>query len=233
MLESTVKVYKRETLRKPILIVGVPGIGLVANVAAKHILMSLNTRKLGEISSPFFQDVANVTIDGGIESPIMEMYYWKSDSLNDLIILYGNTQALTTYGQYELGGKILDIVQDLDCELVVGIGGLTKETATGKLNVYCTATDFGTLDRLLKHGLKQIQGQVFGMSGLLVGLAKLRGMKGFCLLAETTGAHPDVAVAKAVLDKLNSILGLKIELGDVGKSVDEVSNTFALQKDRA
>lgn len=231
MLESRVKVYKSDAVRKPILIVGVPGVGLVANVAAKHIIMSLNARKLGDISSPFFQDVAKATIDGSVESPIIEMYYWKSENLNDLIILYGNTQALTTYGQYELSGKILDTAQSLDCDLVVGIGGLKKETFTGELKVYCTATDFGTLDLLIKHGLNQIQGQVFGMSGLLVGLAKLRGMKGFCLLAETTGAYPDMAAAKAVLDKLNHILGLKIELEDVQKSVYEVSRTLEMQKD--
>jgi proteasome assembly chaperone (PAC2) family protein len=47
-------------------------------------------------------------------------------------------------------------------------------------------------------------------------------MKGFCLLAETTGAPLDIVAAKAVMEKLNFILGLNVELTNLEKAADDV-----------
>lgn len=225
-MASVIKLYERAELRNPILIEGVPGMGFVASIVATHIIRSLKAKKLGEISSPFFQDIAFSTTDGNIRPPIMELYYWKSDGSNDLIVLYGNTQALTSYGQYELCGKILDVTQDVGCKLVVCVGGLGRDSVVGAPAVYCTATDFETLDGLMKHGLHIVQGRIFGMSGILLGLARMRGVKGFCLLAETTGVYPDMVAAKTVLEKLNTILGLNIELVNLEKAVEDVNRAF-------
>lgn len=222
-MESKVNLWKKLDLQKPILIEGVSGIGFVAEIVATHIIKSLAAEKFGEITSPFFQDIVISTPDGGIQSPLMEFYYSRSESLNDLIILCGNTQALTSYGQYELCGKILDVVQSMGCQLVVCVEGVGKNTSAGAPEVYFTATDFETLDRLMRYDLSMFQGHISGMSGLLMGLAKLREMKGFCLLAETAGVYPDVVAAKAILDRLNSILDLKIDLVNLEKAAENVS----------
>lgn len=210
-------------LQNPLLIEGVSGIGSIARIVATHIIKSLAAEKFGEISSPFFQDIAVSTPDGSVQSSLMEFYHSRYESLNDLIVLYGNTQALTSYGQYELCGKILDVAQSVGCQLVVCVEGLSKNISAGAPRVYFTATDFETLDRLMKYDLGIFQGRISGMSGLLLGLAKLRGMKGFCLLVETAGVYSDVVAAKAILDRLNSILGLKIDLADLEKAAENIS----------
>jgi len=203
------------------LIQGVTGTGSVAKIVAAHLIKCLEADKFGEVSSPFFQDITVSTSGGGIQFPLLEFYHSRPEGLKDLLILYGNTQALTSYGQYELCSKILDTVQGMGCQLLVCIEGVDKGTTTGEPKVYFTATDFETLDRLTRHGLNIFQGQISGMSGLLMGLAKLREIKSFCLLAETTGANPDVTAAKAILDVLSSVLGLKIDSKDLeGAAVD-------------
>ena len=53
-MESEVKIYERVTIRDPTLIVGVSGIGLVANVVATHVIMRLEVKKLGEIKRARF-----------------------------------------------------------------------------------------------------------------------------------------------------------------------------------
>ncbi|MFH0897138.1 MAG: PAC2 family protein [Candidatus Bathyarchaeota archaeon] len=223
-MESKINLCKNINLRKPISIQGVTGIGFISKIVATHIMQSLVTEKFIEISSPFFEDIAISTSDGGIKFPLIEFYYSRTVSLNDLIILRGNTQALTSYGQYELCSKILDVIQKMGCQLVVCIDGLGKNAIAGEPKVYFTATDFETLDRLMKYDLSIFQGRISGISGLLIGLAKLRGMKGICLLAETAGINPDVVAAKAILDRLNSFLGLKIDLVNLEKAVENIND---------
>ena len=224
-MESTIKIDEIVHLRNPTLIGGVFGVGLIANIAATHLFTNLKAKKFGEIKSPFFRDFATSTIDGYVKSPIVEFYQWKSEdeSINDIIILFSNSQALTSYGQYELCGKILDTVQRLGCKLIISIEGVKNNTITGAPKVYCTATDVETLDRTLKHGISVFNGTLIGMSGLLQGLAKIREMKGFCILAETTGVSPDVAAARVILDKLSSILGMKIDSSNLEKSAKLLS----------
>ncbi len=221
-MASIIKLYEIVKLQNPTLIGGTPGLGLISNIVAAHIIRSLSAKKFGEINSPFFQDIALSTAEGSIRSPTVELFHCKSGGGSDLIILYGNTQALTSYGQYELCGKILDVAQDMGCKLVACSGGLGKESVADVPTVHCTATDLDVLDMLMKHGLRVVQGSIFGMSGVLPGLAKVRGIKGFCLLAETTGIRLDVAAAKAVMEKLDLILGLNVGLANFEKAVEDV-----------
>ena len=221
-MKSKVNLCKKIDLQKPILIDGVSGIGFIAEIVGTHIIKNLAAEKFGEINSPFFRDIAISTPDGSIQSPLLEFYYSRSEKLNDLIIILGNTQALISYGQYELCSKILDVVQSIGCQLVVSMEGLSKNIGTRASKVYYTATDFETLDRLMKYGLNIFQGCISGMSGLLMGLAKLRGMKGFCLLTETAGDYPDVPAARIILDRLNNILGLNINLVNLEKAAENI-----------
>jgi proteasome assembly chaperone (PAC2) family protein len=107
-----VRVYEKPVLNDPVLIEGLPGIGFVANITALHLIKEFKPKLFAEIQSSSFQDLAISTSNGGTFFPTNQLYYYKGrDGERDLIILYGNTQALTTVGQYELCGKILDIVQ--------------------------------------------------------------------------------------------------------------------------
>ena len=175
--------------------------------------------------------------------PVNQLYYHKGrGGERDLIILYGNTQALTTVGQYELCGKILDISQQLGCKYVLTIGGLKKEENIEKPDIYCTASDKETLQEALDLGVKIMKGHIFGVAGLLVGLCKLRNMHGLCLLAETIGLYPDVVATQEVLSVIRKMLNLKTDMkglsdaaeetGKILKSFGVVSPSTVEKKDR-
>jgi proteasome assembly chaperone (PAC2) family protein len=72
-------------------------------------------------------------------------------------------------------------------------------------------------------GAEVLGGQIFGVAGLLVGLSRLRGLKSFCLLAETPGSYPDKEAARAVLKPIAGILGLKLDLADVTEAIETAS----------
>lgn len=211
-----VEIYEKPKLNNPILIEGLPGIGFVANIAALHLIKELKAKKFAEIISASFQDFAIITETGSALSPINELYYVKrEDGEPDLIIWYGNTQALTTPGQYELAGKVLDIVEELGCHFAISIGGFKKDEVKGSPMLYTAATDATTLKEALGLGAKIMVGHIFGIAGILIGLNKLRNMKGFALLVDTIGMVPDTNATKVALTALGTYLKLKIDLSQV------------------
>jgi uncharacterized protein (TIGR00162 family) len=217
-----VQVYEKPVLNDPVLIEGLPGIGFVANITALHLIKELKAKLFAEIQSSAFQDLAISTGNGGTFFPTNQLYYHKGkDGERDLIILYGNTQALTTVGQYELCGKILDISEELGCNYILTVGGLKKEEKVEKPELYCTASDTQTLQDALGLGAKVMKGHIFGVAGLIVGLCKLRNMRGLCLLAETSGLYPDSVATREVLKALRKMLQLKISLKNLGSAADE------------
>ena len=217
-----VQIYEKPVLNDPVLIEGLPGIGFVANITALQLIKELDAKLFAQIQSSAFQDLAVTTGKKGTYFPTNQFYYYKGkEGERDLIILYGNTQALTTVGQYELCGKILDISQELGCKYVLTVGGLRKDEKIDKPDIYCTASDTETLQEALDLGAKIMKGHIFGVAGLLVGLCKLRNMKGLCLLAETAGLYPDAKATGEVLKVINTMLNLKINLENLNEATEE------------
>jgi uncharacterized protein (TIGR00162 family) len=214
--------YEKPVLNDPVLVEGLPGIGFVANITALHLIKELNAKKFAEIQSSSFQDLAMTTENGGTYFPSNQLYYHKAkEGERDLIILYGNTQALTTVGQYELCGKILDMSEELGCKYIITVGGLKKEEEMEKPELYCTASDIQTVQEALNLNIKIMNGHIFGVAGLLVGLCKLRSLKSLCLLAETSGMYPDVVATHEIMKVLSKILNLKTNLKHLDVAAEE------------
>jgi len=221
----SIDILEKPQLNDPVLIEGLPGIGFVANIAALHLVKELKATKFAQIFSSSFQDFAVTTDDGGACSPINELYYVKrGNGERDLIIWYGNTQALTTVGQYELVGKVFDIAADLGCRFVISIGGFKKEEVQPIPAVYSTATDLDAMQQALDLGTKVMVGHVFGIAGLTVGLARIRDFKGFSLLVDTLGMNPDVNAAEHAIILLGKYLNLNVDLSGIDESGGEIKN---------
>ncbi len=217
-----VSIREKPTLNNPVLIEGLPGIGFVANIAALHLIRELKANFFAEIRCSSFQDFAVTAEKGEVRYPINELYYYKGrkEGERDLIVLYGNTQALTTTGQYELCTEILNVSKELGCRFVVTLGGLKTETEVDKPKLYFAATDEEMSRELSKTGASVIKGQIFGVAGLLVGIGRLKGFRGFCLLAETPGLYPDNVAAKQVLTVISNMFNLQVNFDGLQDTVE-------------
>jgi uncharacterized protein (TIGR00162 family) len=217
-----IEIFQKPKLKTPVLIEGLPGIGFIANIAALHLIHELKAIRFAEIHSSSFQDLAVTTASGGANSPVNELYYYKNPSDGrDLIIWYGNTQALTTFGQYELCGRVLDVIEELGCRYVISLGGFRQEEIKSPPQLFCAATDTETMNTVLGLGAKVMIGQIFGVAGILIGLARIRNFKGFSLLVETLGNHPDASGTRHAMTALNKFLGLDIDLSRLDIATEE------------
>jgi len=230
---GVVQIYEKPVLNNPVLIEGLPGIGFVANIAALHLIQELKAKLFAEIRLSSFQDIAITAEEGTARFPTNEFYYYKgrNNEERDLIIFYGNTQALTTVGQYELCGKVLDLAKEFGCHYVITLGGFRRDEKITTPKLYCAASDPETLKEALDLGAETMEGQIFGIAGLLVGLSKLWNIRAFCLLADTPGLYPDASAAREVLNAICKMLHLKVDtsrLDVAAETTRDILGTFGM-----
>ncbi len=67
MNETTVVEYGEKALSEPVMVVGLPGIGLIGKLVAEHLISEIKAEKIMEIFSPSFPPQVNVNPDGTIK----------------------------------------------------------------------------------------------------------------------------------------------------------------------
>lgn len=211
--------------RNPVLIEGLPGLGMVGRIAVKYLIKQLGARKFAELYSPHFAYFVLVNKEGTTTLLKNEFYYWKNEhEESDLILLTGDSQAQTIEGQYEVAETILEYAKKKNVKMIITVGGYRRDVV-GTPQVFASATDPEILKRALEAGsLSSPPGSpIVGAAGLLVGLAKFKGMSGICLLSETPGYMPDPRAAKSALTVIARILNLRLDLTDLDKEIEKIA----------
>lgn len=214
MKESTVKFLAKPKLKKPILIEGLPGMGYVGKLAAEHLIAELHAKKFAEMYSPYFPH--HIYIEkGGVARPVRNEFYRASLGGKDVIILAGDVQAVSPEGHYGVADKVLDVAEQLGVEQLFTLGGYaTGRHHRAKPRIVGAVSHPKLADTYSKYGvvIEEGGGPIIGAAGLLLGLGRLRGMRGICLLGETHGMVVDHRSAQAVLEVLTRILGIKVDM---------------------
>jgi len=224
---------KKPKLKKPILIEGLPGIGNVGKLAVEHLIDTIKAKKFAELHCKDFPPQVFINPDGTIELVNNEFYYWKAKNKeqSDMILITGDYQGLSSQGQYELVEKILDIAEEFGVNEIFTLGGYGLGHEIEKPKVLCATTDKKLVKIMKKHGAvfkkNEPGGGIVGASGLLLGIGKLRGLKGTCFMGETPGYLVDPKSAKAVLKILMKITNIKIDLSaleDKAKEIEHIAH---------
>jgi len=223
--EATVIYLEKPKLRQPVLIEGLPGVGNVGKLAAEHLIDEIKAKKFAEIYSSDFPPQVFVNPDGTIKLVKNELYYKKARKGKDLIILTGDFQGMSSKGQYMLAEAVLDIAQEMGVEMIYTLGGYGIGMEVEKPRVIGAATHAEIVEELRKYGVVfkgEEGGGIIGASGLLLGLGMLRGMRGACLMGETSGYIVDPNSARQVIKVLTELLGIKISFARLDEKAEEV-----------
>ena len=224
MKETTIiekKKIKRK-LNNAILITGLPGIGLVGQVAVRYILQKLKPKKIATIFSPYFSHHVFMTKKGAMRLVRNYIYFYNSKQIK-LLILTGDVQAVNSTGQYEVAGSIIDYVKKLGVKKIITIGGYSTGKIKEEKRVFGVVTHKHLVEEFKKVGVVfgEAKGAIVGAAGLLPTLGKLKGLEGACLMGETHGNYVDTASASKVLEILSKYLGVTIDLDELKKQAKE------------
>ncbi|MCK9431055.1 MAG: PAC2 family protein [Candidatus Omnitrophica bacterium] len=221
------KITKKPRLKKPYFIVAWPGMGEVAFKAASYLVEELKAEEFAEIQPEgFFYLTGSVVQSGILETPLLpqgKFYYWKNPAAkragsgkNDLVIFLSNAQPdLSKADSY--AKIIIDLAKGLGVEMIVSFASMPQATDhTQDSRLWFAATDQKIKESLSKFNFGVLEdGQISGMNGLFLGMAKKAGLKGFCLLGDIplyTIQIENPKASAAVLAGLGKILNMQINV---------------------
>ncbi|MBM3309162.1 MAG: proteasome assembly chaperone family protein [Candidatus Altiarchaeales archaeon] len=212
MDDVVLKFLDKPKLSNPIMVEGLPGIGLVGKLAGDHLLDELKAKKFAELYSPFLPPQVGIQEDGTVKLVNMEFHSWSRNG-RELILLTGDFQGITPDSQYQLAERTLDLALDLNVKRMYTLGGLATGNITQSPRVFGAATSRSLVKEHAKYDIVfREDGAIFGASGLLLGLGVQRDVEGVCLMGETHGQIVDAKSAEAVLRVLTRILGVEVDM---------------------
>lgn len=231
-------------LNRPILIEGLPGIGNVGKIAVDFLVEELKAKKLYSFFSYRFPHSVFVNEKNLVEMPKVEIYYKKFGSegngsgkkkpsrKRDLLLLAGDIQPIDEESCYAFCEEIIRIAKQFKCTEIITTGGIGLQNIPEKPKVFCTANDAGLFKEYIKKGMLVeknifgVVGPIIGVSGILLGLGKKRGVKAVSLLAETFGnpLYLGIKGAKEILTVLQQKFDFGVNLKKMNRDIVELEN---------
>lgn len=149
----------------------------------------------------------------------------KSKSVNilepassDLLLLTGDSQPIVPGSEYVLTEQILDDMTKFDISNIYSLAAYVTGAFTNAPKIYGTATATKLVGLFRNHNVSSLDnGNITGMNGIIIGLGKLRGIDGLCLLGETSGYVIDAIAAKKILETITRILNIQINMDEITK----------------
>ena len=221
MKETVIKELAEIKSNKPILIEGLPGLGLVGKIVVRYLVKQLKAERFAYLYSPHFPYFVLVGKKGGVRLLRGTFYHWKNrNDKNDLILFTGDSQAQTIEGQYEISNSILEFAARHDVKTIITVGGYRMESKD-KPNVIAAATEHHLLEMALaaKALISPTGSPIVGTAGLILGLGHFKKIEGLCLLGETRGYLPDPRAAQSVLEVLKEMLSIDVNLDGLSEEI--------------
>jgi len=249
-----IKLYKEPELKNSIMFCGWPGIGNIGINAIDTLRGVLGAEEFGEIEPWEFFDPREVVIEGGLLKALRfpsNKFYFKQVKDRDLIFFIGQeqpTEGRTRYAEgqqaYQIANLVLDVAEKFDCRRVYTSGAaVTQIHHTAKPRVWAVPNSQNLVNEVKQYentilmseieGRKE-QGIITGLNGLLLGVAKKRGLEAICVMGEIpyylqAAPWPYPKGSKSVLEVLTKILNISIDLSrldELAQSVEESVEEF-------
>jgi len=228
MKETYIKEFSEIQPNNPVLIEGLPGLGLVGKIALRYLIKQLKAKKIAYLYSPHFPYFVLVNKKGNVRLLRGAFYYYQNPKGNDIILFTGDSQSQTIEGQYEIADRMLDYSEKHHVKTIATIGGYRMEPKE-KPKVFIAATNQDILQKALQSGatLSTAGSPIVGTAGLILGLSKFKKIEAICLLGETRGYLPDPLAAKSVLEVLKLTFNFDLDLKNLDDEIAKAETMVA------
>jgi hypothetical protein len=214
-------------VENPIIIAGLPGMGLTGKQAVDYLIDVFNARKVGKIESSYLSSPVITTHDGVVDDMLSELfgfYHAKVDD-KDFILFTGITQPPSPEWQHRLSNDTVRALKEYSPTVIYTLAATPIFSYKWDVSVYGVATKRELLEELRLYGVIPMHGEgvISGVNGLLIGYGKRYGIDGVVLMGETYLTNSrDYIAPLAVLRMLSKILDVEIDLG----RLEEVALAF-------
>ncbi|HEX59972.1 MAG TPA: proteasome assembly chaperone family protein [Methanomicrobia archaeon] len=215
-----VRVVEEEEVKfeKPVVVEGLPDVGLVGTIAVSYLVDKLEFREIGYVESELFPPLM-VVHDGELKNPVR---IYGSDT-GVLAIL--SEVAIPPAAVYPLTRALTDWFKERGVGLMVSITGLPvpNRIEIEEPEVVGIGNSKDAIARLKEKGIEvMLEGFIVGTYAVMLKECQKRGVPAVSLLAQCFPVYPDPGAAAAALRTLERLIGLEIELGELLEKAEEI-----------
>lgn len=227
---------KKQKLSKPVLFVGLPGIGLVGKICVDYFLKQFKTELIAEVYSDSFPPTVH-TKEGLIELITDQIFAFKFKGRH-FLFLSGPVQPSLDFRtgssqeHYDFAEEIVAAVKKLGVKEIFTLAGINvgDKRLEKQPNVVVAATNKKILEEFKKLGATsgQKEGLISGAAGLVLGIGAQHGVEGACLMGETNArlVYGDHGAAKMLIELLVKKFGFKVEMKSIEREAKNIEEAF-------
>ncbi len=235
-MESIIVYEEHPKLERPVFIEGLPGVGNVGKIAADLLMESLGAKRFASIYSRHFPPQVTLDEDCIVEMANNELWYVRGVGGGaDIIFLKGEYQGSTAEGQFDLARDMMGALLELDVSKIITLGGYGTGAMVDEPRVMGAANGEEIKEEMSEHGVLFRSGEptagIVGASGVFLGLGKIYGIPGVCLMGETSGYFVDHKSAMAIIGVLERFLGVEVDTADLKEKADQIDVLTAKVKE--
>lgn len=211
------KTADMRNLKKPILILGFPGTGLVGSVAASQIVESLQMSFGGYLSSAEFAPLA--AIHDYKPQPAARIHF--SEKHNMVVII--SEMTIPVGSSLEVAEKIYDFAKTVGASSIISLGGIPMEE--DKRGVFVVSSDAASVKDILANKLARPikEGATTGVTGILLAKGSLDKFPVTTILGEASEEFVDPKAAANVIRVLGRMINIQIATTRLEKEAAEFS----------
>ncbi|WP_297536133.1 proteasome assembly chaperone family protein [Thermococcus sp.] len=213
-MEKPVKLVLPE-VKRPILIEGYPGIGLVGHIVGNFLAKELKMDMIGYVESPFIPPMS-IVLEGKPNPPLR--FYGKDNIIVAVADIYVPPTLVN-----EIARELVRYLSEMKAEKVISIGGIGIGFFKDKMEVWGVGAREELNKKLEEAGAKILQyGSIMGMSGKLLWEAGREGLEAYVLLGETFGDRPDPRAAANVIEVLKKLTPIEVSTEPLIKEAEMI-----------
>ncbi len=236
--------FSEPDLNHPELIAAWPGIGNIGLIAVDSMREIVDAELFAEIEPWDFFYPRGINIQGGVLTEMefpYSRFYFKRFETKDVIFFTGEEQPAGNRRAYSMSSLVLDMAERYEIQriytaaaAVAPIHHTMKPRIWGVPNSHDLMTEVSQfpntilMSDITEHGG---EGNITGLNGLLLGLAKEREIQGTCLLGEVPvyiSQFPTIypKSSKSILEVLAYKFGIDINLDRLDTMIEEVEENI-------
>ena len=219
VMGDEVRIAEKEGVKhkNPIVIEGLPDVGLVGTIAASYIVERMGYKEIGYIESDLFPPVM-VVHEGKSKNPL-RIYG------DEGVVVVLSEVAIPVGAVYPLTEALADWVKEIDSKLVISMTGLPAANRVDieKPEVFAVGNSEEALNELKDKQMELLEeGFIAGPYAVMLRECSKRKMSAISLLAQCFPVYPDPGAAASAIESLDKFLKLGIDVKELLEKGEEI-----------
>ncbi len=219
MEKKLVNIVEKEDIKteNPVVVIGLPDVGLVGVILVNHMIQSMNMREVGYIESDFFPPII-VLHKGEVHRPFR--IYQKDD-----LLVFVSEIAIPPVSIYEVSREVCSWIKGKQASLVLPIGGtpVPNRMMIDKPKVFAIPVGEKARKIVEEHKIEVFEeGMVVGPYARIIADCEMQKLPCLVLLSQSYPNYPDPGAAAATAEVLDKVVKVGIDVSPLEEQAEEI-----------